>query len=624
MRIRRLALGLAVSTLMLIAGAGYALGDPSPATISEIQGASHISPLLGQSVTGVEGVVMARRTAGGRGFWFQDPDGDGDDATSDGVFVFLNQPPAAQIGNVVRVSGTVSEFRSGGATSTNLTITQINSSNANVEILSSGNPPPLPVVLGVSGRLPPTENIDDDSQTTRDIEVSNDYDPADDAIDFYESLEGMIVRINSGAAVVGPTKSFGEITVLPDGGSWATGLRTPRGGILLDGYTDPNPERVQIDDEILRDQITPRPSNAMPDMDVGSVVTSPIIGPIDYTFANYKIQATTTPTFVPSNIDRESATPPRDQELLVATFNVENLSAVSPQTKFDELAGMVVENLSSPDLLGIEEIQDDTGPTNDGTVDASQTWTKLIAAIQAAGGPLYEYRQIDPVNNADGGAPGSNIRVGFLFRTDRGLSFIDRPGGDATTSTSVIPIPPGPRLSLSPGRIDPNNPAYFETRKSLAGEFRFRGKKLFAIVVHFSSKTDDQPLFGRFQPPTRFSEIARHGQAQVVADFVEDIRAVDPNAYVVVLGDINDFEFSDTVGILESGGTTTFVDTMPANERYSYVFEGNSQVLDQILGSDSILARLVEYDVVHVNSEFAVQASDHEPSVARIKMIGEP
>jgi hypothetical protein len=613
-----------VSTLTLIAGAGYAVGDPAPATISEIQGASHISPLLGESVTGVEGVVTARRTAGGRGFWFQDPDGDGDDATSDGVFVFLNQAPSAQIGNVVRVSGTVSEFRSGGATSTNLTITQINSSNANVEILSSGNPLPLPIVLGVSGRLPPTEKIDDDSETTRDIEVSDDYDPTDDAIDFYESLEGMIVRINSGAAVVGPTKSFGEITVLPDGGSWATGLRTPRGGILLGGYTDPNPERVQIDDEILRDQITPRPSIAMPDMDVGAVVTSPIIGPIDYTFANYKIQATTIPTFVPSSIERESATPPRDQELLVATFNVENLSAVSPQAKFDELAGMVVDNLSSPDLLGIEEIQDDTGPTNDGAVDASQTWTRLIAAIQAAGGPLYEYRQIDPVNNADGGAPGSNIRVGFLFRTDRGLSFIDRPGGDATTSTSVIANPSGPRLSLSPGRIDPNNPAYFETRKSLAGEFRFRGKKLFAIVVHFSSKSDDQPLFGRFQPPTRFSEIARHGQAQVVADFVEDIRAVDPNAYVVVLGDINDFEFSETVGILESGGTTTFVDTMPPNERYSYVFEGNSQVLDQILGSDSILARLVEYDVVHVNSEFAVQASDHEPSVARIKMIGEP
>jgi uncharacterized protein len=77
------------------------------------------------------------------------------------------------------------------------------------------------------------------------------------------------------------------------------------------------------------------------------------------------------------------------------------------------------------------------------------------------------------------------------------------------------------------------------------------------------------------------------------------------------------------VSILEEGGAlTTFVDTLPANERYSYVFEGNSQVLDQILGSPRALGTLVEYDVVHVNAEFAVQASDHEPSVARINMIG--
>lgn len=634
MSFRRLALGLVVSVLAVTVGASNAVGDPGPTTISEIQSASHISPLVGQVVEDVEGIVTARRTAGGRGFWMQDPMGDGDDATSDGIFVFLNQAPAANIGDHVRVRGTVAEFRGGcpdpctparGSGFNNLTITQLNSNNANVQILSSGNPVPAPTVLGLGGRMPPTENIDDDTDDTRDVEVVNDYDPANDAIDFYESLEGMLVRIDAGAAVVGPTKSFGEITVLPDGGSWATGLRTPRGGILLGGYADPNPERVQIDDEILRDLAPPpRPAKAMPDMDVGAVVTSPIVGPIDYTFANYKIQAMTTPTFVPSTIDREVATAPRDQELLAATFNVENLSVVNPQEKFDELAGMIVHNLRSPDLIGIEEIQDDTGPANDGTVDASQTWAKLIDAIQAAGGPVYEFRQIDPVNNADGGAPGANIRVGFLFRTDRGLSFIDRPGGDATTATTVIAHPSGPRLSFSPGRIDPNNPAYIDTRKSLAGEFRFRGKKLFAIVVHFSSKSADQPLFGRFQPPTRLSEIARHGQAQVVADFVAEIRAVDPNAYVLVLGDINDFDFSQTVSILEGGGLTTFVDTLPPNERYSYVFEGNSQILDQILGSDPLLARLVEYDVVHVNSEFAVQASDHEPSVARINMIGRP
>ena len=93
--------------------------------------------------------------------------------------------------------------------------------------------------------------------------------------------------------VVDPTRSFGEITLLPDDGAWATGLRTPRGGILLGGYTDANPERITVDDEILRDLAPlPRPAKAMPDMNVGDELTSPVVGPLDYSFSNYKIQAT--------------------------------------------------------------------------------------------------------------------------------------------------------------------------------------------------------------------------------------------------------------------------------------------------------------------------------------------
>ena len=65
------------------------------------------------------------------------------------------------------------------------------------------------------------------------------------------------------------------------------------------------------------------------------------------------------------------------------------------------------------------------------------TLQQLIAAIQAAGGPTYEFQQINPVDDADGGQPGGNIRVGFLFRTDRGLAFVDRPGGTSTTARPV-------------------------------------------------------------------------------------------------------------------------------------------------------------------------------------------
>ena len=59
------------------------------------------------------------------------------------------------------------------------------------------------------------------------------------------------------------------------------------------------------------------------------------------------------------------------------------------------------------------------------------------------------------------------------------------------------------------------------------------------------------------------------------------------------------------------------MDTLPKAERYSYVFEGNSQVLDQMLVSDKLDKRETTYDVVHVNAEFFDQASDHDPQVAR-------
>ena len=92
MNARRLASAVLV-LVSVIAVTSAAVGSTAqtPATIAEIQGASHISPLVGQSVNGVEGVVTARRTAGGRGVWIQDPTPDADIATSDGVFVFTQR-----------------------------------------------------------------------------------------------------------------------------------------------------------------------------------------------------------------------------------------------------------------------------------------------------------------------------------------------------------------------------------------------------------------------------------------------------------------------------------------------------------------------------------------------------
>jgi predicted extracellular nuclease len=251
-------------------------------------------------------------------------------------------------------------------------------------------------------------------------------------------------------------------------------------------------------------------------------------------------------------------------------------------------------------------------------VDATTTYNTLIAAITTAGGPTYQFRQIDPLDGQDGGEPGGNIRQGFLFRVDRGLSFTDRLGGTALAATTVISSGVDTHLSLSPGRIDPTNSAFTTSRKPLAGEFMFEGHKLFVIANHFNSKGGDQPLFGRFQPPVRSSETRRHQQAQIVHDFVQSILTADPGAAVVVLGDLNDFEFSETLRTLSAGVLHSLISRLPPSERYTYVFEGNSQALDHILLSDYLKVRSFAYDIVHANAEFASQVSDHDPQVVRL------
>jgi uncharacterized protein len=564
----------------------------------EIQGAAHRSPLEGQAVSDVPGIVTARVS---NGFFYEDPDPDADPATAEGLFVFTGSAPPVAVGDAVRVDGLVTEFRPGGATGNNLPQTELTSPV--IEVLSSGNGLPGPSVIGKGGRIPPNEVIEDDA--TGDVETSGVFDPAQDGIDFYESFESMRVRVNR-AHVVGPTNAFGEIPVVGDWGERA-GVKTTRGGVVI-RPNDFNPERIHLDDRLM----------PVPSLDVGDRFRSPVVGILDYSFGNFKLDVSEPVVSVSGGLRREVAKAAGNHEIAVATFNVENLDP--GDDSFDELAELIVDNLRAPDIVALEEIQDNNGPLNDAVTDASVTLTTLIAAIQAAGGPVYEYRQIDPVDDQDGGEPGGNIRVGFIFRTDRGLSFVDRPGGTSTASTGVVAGPNGAELTFSPGRVDPTNPAFNASRKPLAGEFRYRGKTLFVIANHFNSKGGDDPLFGRFQPPNRITETQRHAQAQVVNDFVDSILAVDGQADVIVLGDLNDFEFSETLEILQGDVLENLLLTLPKPERYTYVFEGNSQVLDQILVSRHLVRSLSVYDVVHVNSEFDDQASDHEPQVARFSL----
>ena len=583
---------LSVRADTVLAGAG-----PADATIMEIQGAGHESPLEGREVV-TTGIVTAVDT---NAFYIQDPDGDGDIATSDGLFIFTGGAPGVAVGDLVQVTGTVSEFKRATAPASELTVTQI-AGPSDVSVLSSGNDLPTAVVLGVD-RVQPDTVIDDDGFAS--------FDPEDDAIDFLESLEGMLAEVNDPLVVSG-TNRFDEVGLVANrGGESGPGILNE---VIAPG--DFNPEIL-----LTNDSIVPEPVAT-----TGDTFTENPVGVMSYSFGAYKLELTETPTVVPGGRTPETTTlEGSDTELTVATYNAFNLDPGDgdpggADDRLDALARSIVNNLNSPDIIALQEIQDNTGRTDDGTVAADQTMVELIVAIVLAGGPLYSFAQIDPTNNADGGAPGSNIRNAFLYNPARvsgpaDLQRIEDPafdeGGDGT----------------------PAEAAYEGTRKPLVGTFTFlsTGEEVTVIGNHLKSKTQDDVLYGNVQPPVENTSAQRVDQAEVINDFVADILAAAPDANVIVLGDLNDFQFSDTLAALANGNggdpeLLNLVDLLDTEDRYSFIFNGNSQVLDHILASPNLTDDSPEIDAVHINLDFGFPGgnpSDHDPLVAKFDLSPE-
>ena len=580
-------------------GRGDGTGGEAPerVLVSQVQGAALTSPLVGQRVE-VQAVVTA---VGGSGFWVQeeDADADGDEATSEGLFVFdgfADVKPA--VGDLVTVQGTVGEFFPGGEGTGNLSTTQLTAPEYVVE--ASGVALPAVTVVGDEGRTPPTEVVDDDGATR--------FDPTTDGLDFYESLEGMRLEV-ADAVAVGPTTRFGEIPVAD---ADVVEPRTVNGGALL-REDDPNPEVLITDDALVEDE---------PSVTTGTTFAERPVGVLDYSFGAFKLLVTE-PLVVgtPGALAADSADFPTRPA--VGSYNVENLMGDADQDEFDAIAEQVVAELDSPLVLALQEVQDDDGATNSDVVSADVTLQRLADAIAAAGGPSYAVTDVDPVDDADGGQPGGNIRVAFLYDREAGVTLFREDVGGATEAVEVVEL--GARefttLSPNPGRVEPTAAAFDDSRKPLAAHFRYRGKSVFVINVHFNSKGGDDSVFGAVQPPERGSEVQRVAQATEVRELVDELLASDPQARVVVTGDFNDFPWSDALQVVETGGEqadlVNLVETLPAADQYTFTFNGNSQVLDHTLVSPAVAELPYEFDVLHLNADRPSDArpSDHDPQV---------
>ncbi|ANQ65441.1 endonuclease [Staphylococcus equorum] len=576
--------------------------------IHDIQGEGHQSLYDGKKVNNIKGIVTYQyELNGGKYLHIETPDDkqDNNPNTSEGLIIYTgNQNYDAQKGDLVNVTGTVDEYYIDGygdKQETDLPVTQINARDdkgGNVSIEESNQQLPEPYEIE---KVPSKISANDNFQT---------FDREQYAIDYWESLEGMRVEVGD-VRSVGPQEHGDLFTVLDD-----QPAETDNGGVRLtenDQYGERIPFKM-YDNHKARDF----------DVVTGDKFKGPIIGHVNYGFQNYKlnvdlddmkqahVEGDTEPQ--PTSIE------PSNQKLNVASYNLENFSNNSSSTtedKADKIANGITEHMKNPDIIGVTEVQDNDGP-KEGGPEANKSYERLIKDIEEAGGPKYNYLNIDPSMNEDGGQPDANIRVGFLYNPKR-VQFDKSIGsGDADTAVSYK----DGDLTLNPGRIDPNNPAFDDSRKPLAAQFKFHGEQVVVLANHWNSKNGDTALFGSQQPPVLESENQRVEIAKSVGHFVEQVQKDNPNANIVSVGDYNDFQWSKSLKTFESFNMSNMIYDLPKSERYSYNYQGNSQALDHIFVSNN-LKNHTELDPIHVNSDFtdmSGRASDHDPLLAQIDL----
>ncbi|GJE96590.1 DNase I-like protein [Phanerochaete sordida] len=566
------------------------------------------------------------------GLWIVGEPSD-DPRVSNGLRVYgVNLGRSVNPGDLISVSGRVAEYRAAYRPN-DLLLTEIERPTR-IHVHSSGHTV-KPVVLG-KDRVPPIAPLSAfDTGADGWLSVPNNVtlleahnrtlEPEKYGLDFWESLEGQLVTIESPTAVNFPDM-FGSFWAH---GGWPVLGKNGRGGVSL--MFGPDGKPVAHSEAILIGK--PIDGTRNPRTTVGMNLTS-ITGVLAYQFGFYSILPLTAPEIVsaPETEPRPASLHLNDDpcELTIGDYNVENMSPRSHH--IPKIADHIANYLHTPDIVFVQEISDDSGAADNGVVSANKTLAALTKAIaQASGGVHYEFINIPPENNMDGGKPGSNIRVAYLWRPEK-VSLV--PGshiGKATEATEVVKNSEGRlSLSLNPGRIEPSSIAWEETRKPLAAAWQTTSEQYFYTVnVHFSSKRDSSSTHGDARPPVNGHSERRALQVNVTANFVDSILALDGNASVIVGGDMN--EFVQARSIFKAFDRTLYdindVADVAPTERYTYVYEQHMQEIDQLFVSDAVARRGADVEHVHVNTWAASvreRASDHDPTVARVRVCDTP
>lgn len=539
-----------------------------------IQGSGATSPLLGQPVTTV-GVVTRLLN---NGFYLQDEVGDGDPATSDGIFVFTGSAPTVAVGNRVRAGGTVAEFAPSGVPADYRRVTQITG--------------PSVSVLGTGFTIAPTvitlpEATEGDLERYEGMLVTIDT-PLTASQNFFQGRYGQ-VTLAAGGRLVKPTDAH------PAGSPEAIALAdaNARRRILLDDGTsiqNPNPTPYIGADNTLR---------------AGDTLPA-ITGVIDYGpatssnggISDYKIHPTQPVVFSRDN-PRTAAPAAVGGNVRVGSFNV--LNYFTTFTDGNTAGGLSGQGCS---LDGGVAAANCRGAGN--AAEFTRQRNKIIPAIAALGADVVGLMEMQ--NN-------DNVAVQNLVD---GLNAVQGAGTWATialpdggTGTDAIRV----AMIYRPAKLTPFGAAVSDTdpihdRPPLAQAFAAtNGEKFTVVVNHFKSKgscpTAGDPNADQGDGQGCWNTL-RVEQAQALRGFVGARAAAVADGDVLLIGDLNAYGKEDPILDLTGNG---FVDQSERFEAqpYSYVFDGESGRLDHALASAGLSAQVVGAAHWHINAD--------EPSV---------
>ncbi|HEY5157125.1 MAG TPA: lamin tail domain-containing protein [Anaerolineales bacterium] len=649
-----------------------------------------------QTVT-IQGVIyeltlqaISNSTNTYKGFYIQNTaeTADGDANTSDGLFVFMNQNSTFSgytptVGDEVVISGSISEYYN-MTELTNPTLVQsvIRSDvDLDAELAPFVANPPVNLAdanrywerrQGMRGQVPANSLV---------LNGRNVFSPADAEIWLARADSTIALRADAYAR-----RSFRDANPLDDNydaSNW-----------------DGNGYRILMGSLGIKGALGDAQALLVPARTFDTLTNAPV-GGVNYSFSKYRIEVTTQP-ILSEGVDPAANNPPteisdRSLAYSIADYNLENLydyrdnpfsgcdftgnsgcpkvdtpflAAVTPpydyvpannaayQARLNDIALQIINDLHNPDILMVQEVENQdicsvisgtfTCSTTDGTYADSKpdVLQELALKIASLGGSTYD-AAFDP-NSSDL----RGIAPAFLYRTDR-VELLP-PAGDPILGSAPDIVYPGAGVAAN---ADISNPktlnavlpvgvsacetSWVFPRAPDIGLFR-----IYSTSIGVGSYRDVYVINNHFKSTPDTCVAHRTEQAKYNAAIVAFLQAANPNARIVVGGDLNvyprpDDPFapigqppsSDQLGALYDPSLglknlwEVLLDQDPESA-YSYVYLGMAQTLDQMFVSQPMLADLMQFRIAHINNDFPADypsdvargTSDHDPNVATFVM----